>query len=110
MKNLHIPDTWVILEIKSKNSLHHKIFGGWYGGYTSGDSWKISSGIKTFVNGDKDFYESLQLSDSIYRCYKQSYKMSFYMSQMYDNFSDQLKSLDSKLRVLTEDEMKSFKI
>jgi hypothetical protein len=43
------------------------VFGSWYGGYTSGDSWKCNSGI-TKVRLVGDCYEFHGVSGSKYIC------------------------------------------
>ena len=74
----YTPDTWSILLFDSPTyGKIHKVFGGWYGGFTQGDSWKLSSGMKDMVD-EGDFYSSLQESGSIYQLYKGSEKFSVY--------------------------------
>jgi hypothetical protein len=69
--NNYQPDNWVVIKIKGDNP-HYKILAGWSGGYLSGNSWRMNSGItrvEEFAEGFK-FYGS---SGSCYICGKQSY-------------------------------------
>jgi hypothetical protein len=75
----HAPDKWVLLEIHqlSDNYIYRVILGSWYGGYTTGDSWRLSSGNeKAFPSGDN--WVVKQKSGSSYVCHKDSYGMSYY--------------------------------
>lgn len=89
MNNDYIPDTWVVLEIKSEDEEPiRKLFGGWYGGYTSGDEWRLNSGItETVDNGDH--YEFHGYSGSVYKCYKNNQKMSSYQMSILNNIRKQ---------------------
>lgn len=42
----HYPDTWCILHRRNAETNEDiiKVFAGFYGGYASGDSWRLSSG------------------------------------------------------------------
>lgn len=74
----YTPDRWQIVLVQTDNTSIKKVFAGWYGGYASGDSWKLSSGII----GTKEFedrYEFLNYSGSLYTCYKTNQGMSSYM-------------------------------
>lgn len=62
---------WVIVKI-SGDYHHYKVFASWSGGYVSGDSWRLNSGI-TKVEEDGDWYLFHGKSGSIYRCHKDSY-------------------------------------
>jgi hypothetical protein len=87
----YIPDTWVFLKISSDTGEYpttNKVLGGWYGGYTSGDSWKMNSGI-TRVQDMGDYYEVHGHSGSIYNCYKQCEKLSGYTAQVLESFQIQ---------------------
>ena len=53
MGSKYTPDAWVVLEFEYSGEVIRKVFAGWYGGYTTGDSWKLSSGItKVEYEGD----------------------------------------------------------
>lgn len=67
----HYPDNWVIIKIKGDDP-HYRILAGWSGGYTTGDSWRMSSGI-TKVEEEEEDYFFFGSSGSAYRCGKESY-------------------------------------
>lgn len=96
----YTPDTWVILLFDSPDyGKIHKVFAGWYGGYTQGDSWKLSSGIKTFVSEGK-FYSSLQESGSTYNLYKQSEKLSGYQYGILAGWREQMGNVQGRIVVV----------
>ena len=58
MARTYTPDCWRVIEFTygdEKQPLR-KVFGGWYGGFAKGDSWKLSSGITKTTEFD-DRYE-----------------------------------------------------
>jgi len=72
------PDNWVVIKIKSDDP-HYRVLAGWSGsrygcGYTTGDSWRMDSGITRVKDaGDRfNFYGS---SGSCYSCHKESYTL-----------------------------------
>ena len=65
------PERWVILKINSPEP-YFRVFAGWRGGYTSGDSWRINSGI-VGVEEDEDYYYFIGHSGSCYKCHKNGY-------------------------------------
>lgn len=95
----YTPDRWVIVKIqKNKDSeAYYRVFAGWYGGYTQGDSWKMSSGIEKSIDKG-DYYEIHNASGSIYKCFKGTLEdgtrggdlgMSGYMSMVYLDYKKQ---------------------
>lgn len=62
------PNYWVILKIDD----FYKVFGAWVGSYTTEDSWKLNSGIKS-VTQDKTYYYFYGFSGSYYKCHKRTY-------------------------------------
>lgn len=99
----YTPDKWVILRINTKDAVIHKVFAGWYGGYTRGDSWKISSGIVDFI--DKEvFYSSLQDSGSTYNLYKISEGMSVYQSILLEDWVKKLQEQGIAVEVISAEE------
>ena len=86
----YTPDTWSILLFNSPTyGKIHKVFGGWYGGFTQGDSWKLSSGMKDLVD-EGDFYSSLQESGSVYHLHKGMEKLSVYQLRILAGWKGQM--------------------
>ena len=85
--NMYTPDRWVLLEFENMETGNTitKVFGGWYGGFADGDSWKLSSGVIGSEDRD-DYWEFTNHSGSVYRCYKRSQGMSGHMSSVYSTF------------------------
>lgn len=108
------PDTWVIIEIvnpddkvKTTEKLY-KLFGGWYGGYANGDSWRMNSGITKVVK-DGEYIHFHGYSGSVYTCHMDSYGMSGYMSAVYMDMVDKTLDLEKiTFRSLTEEEAKEY--
>ena len=73
MSSFYRPDNWVVLKFKGDDP-HYRVLAGWSGGYTTGDSWRMNSGI-TEVEETKDYYYFSGSSGSTYRCGKGSYML-----------------------------------
>lgn len=63
------PDRWMLIALPDNG---YKVFASWAGGYLSGDSWKLNSGIKQVIQ-DETHYYIVGYSGSIYKCRKESY-------------------------------------
>lgn len=106
------PDRWVILEIINPNDKIktteklYKVFGGWYGGYADGDSWRINSGITKIVQ-DGEYYHIHGYTGSVYTVHKDSYGMSGYMSAVYQATVESAKKQDVQFRYVEEAELDS---
>ena len=85
------PDVWVMLKFNYNGEVIYKILAGWYGGYTSGDSWKLNSGC-TKVEKDGDFLLFSGSSGSVYRvpADPHGYRMSGLTSNIYLSFQKQI--------------------
>lgn len=85
----YFPDRWVIIKVEGTDvpETYYRVFGSWYGGYTSGDSWKMSSGIES-VSYDpaNDQYTMPQSSGSTYKFYKSNHGMSGYAFNVYRSY------------------------
>ena len=86
--NTYTPDRWVILEFVTPNETFLKVFAGWYGGFAGSDSWKLNSGI-TQSRREGNWFEFDGYSGSTYRCHREGYGMSGYMSSVLANWQDQ---------------------
>jgi hypothetical protein len=100
----YTPDRWVLVELKTADGERiHKVLASWYGGFASGDSWKLSSGTDKIIDHG-DHYELPQCSGSTYILHKGAYGMSGYTSSVLAGFEKQLaESNTGTITVLDED-------
>ena len=98
--NMYSPDKWILLEITTPdNQVIHKVFATWFGGYTQGEEWKLSSGL---IKGATKVDNTLilpQESGSTYRCTR--YGTSAWTEGVLKSF---LKAVPNSIKVLTEQE------
>ena len=40
----YTPDNWVVIKMDGDEP-HYRVLAGWSGGYTTGDHWRVNSGI-----------------------------------------------------------------
>jgi len=64
------PDNWVVIFLNSGDP-HYRVLAGWSGGYLSGDSWRMNSGIVEAVDANTH-WDFIGTSGSVYRCHKES--------------------------------------
>ena len=65
------PDAWVIVEVNHEGEQFQKIIAGWSGSYLYGDSWRMSSPIKTInIDVEKDYITVETDSGSVYNLHK----------------------------------------
>ena len=74
--DIYIPNRWVVIKIDGEEPVY-KVFAMWSGGYLDGDSWQLNSGIVDVVD-DKDYWDFIGHSGSVYHCRKTSYDMTVY--------------------------------
>lgn len=80
---IYTPDAWVILRITNKESgsTYYRCLGGWYGGFSGSDSWRMNSGIIKIVDAG-DYYEIFGCSGSSYHCYKRCERVTMLMQSI----------------------------
>ncbi len=87
------PDKWVMLKFIHNGSVIYKILATFYGGYLSGDSWKLNSGC-TKIEEDGQCFLFHGSSGSVYRCHKNAYGMGGYTSGVYASFQKEVAGAD----------------
>jgi len=93
----YTPDRWVMLEITGPNNKPiRKIFAGWRGGFTEGDSWRLNSGITATRIDSQGHYEFDGNSGSTYFCHINDYGMSGYMAQVLESWRENMPHVDFK--------------
>ncbi len=99
----YTPDKWVMLKfVSERHTTVYKVLAGWYGSYTTGDSWKLNSGV-TKIEEDGDWYLFHGYSGSVYRCHKKSYGLSVYTASILESFYKDLEGQPVKLECMNED-------
>ena len=110
MTNDYFPDVWEIVKFSNGKETFYKILAGWYGGYTFGDSWKLSSGIISIKETD-DRYEIGNASGSTYFCNKDSRKLSGMTSTILKSIKNNFDAAENSLQVeIFEGELSSIRI
>lgn len=88
------PHKWLLLRIEDGGTVLFKVFASFYGGFTTGDSWKMNSGI-TRIEDAGDFLRIHGYSGSVYVCPKACYGASYYAASVLQRFEEQS---DGKLK------------
>lgn len=86
MTRFYAPDLWSLVEIVGTEETIIKVLATWYGGFSDGDRWKLSSGITHTENLGESIYEMHNYSGSVYTGYKENYGMGGYTTQVLENF------------------------
>lgn len=87
MSRTYEPDSWAIVLIESEeHGKVYKVLASWYGGFTQGDSWKLSSGIES-VSFKGDHYTMPQSSGSVYILHKNNEHISGIMGSVFSSFA-----------------------
>lgn len=73
---IYQPGLWMLIKITGFDP-HYRVFATWRGGYTTGDSWRMNSGI-TGVKEVDGYYEFGGSTNSVYVCRKGAYGSSNY--------------------------------
>jgi hypothetical protein len=94
----YTPDNWVVVKIFGDDP-HYRVLAGWSGGYMTGDSWRMNSGITSVEEGENklNFYGS---SGSCYSCGKDSYGLrmnsAYIFSKLKELHGDKIEMMPEK--------------
>ena len=81
----YTPDRWIVIKITTPTDTVEKVLAGWYGGFATGDSWKLNSGNEEVID-EGDRYVFKGYSGSEYICYKHNYGLSGLTGSMLEHF------------------------
>lgn len=94
---MYRPDNWVVIKITDKENVTYKLLVGWLGSYTTGDSWRINSGITKFEDAGS-YYVAHGHSGSSYALIKGRYGLQnnnvHIYEQLCNKFPNQIELLD----------------
>lgn len=101
---MYQPDKFVVLKLTfDSGQVRYLLFGTWMGGYLSGDSWRLNSGIKE-VDARGPFLLFRGFSGSTYKVHKDMYGLSSYTDSILHSWErDHEKGFGPKIEVLPYD-------
>lgn len=104
------PDRWVIVEINSQeHGLVYKVLGSWGGGYTQGQSWKLSSGfdMSLFAEETSTHYRIDNFSGSVYEVskHKAAYGMTSFAISVYESFVRDIAKFGGSIRIVDREDV-----
>lgn len=70
--NPYTPDKWLLLKITTSSDTFYRVFATWSGGYLSGDSWRLNSGVILVTQEGSDYCFHGN-TGSLYSCHKNAY-------------------------------------
>jgi hypothetical protein len=86
----YTPDSWKLVKLVSpKHGTIYKVLASWYGGFTQGNSWKLSSGVES-VSIEGDLITLPQSSGSVYVLHKNNEHISSMMHCVYASFQEDI--------------------
>lgn len=110
--SVYTPDEWVMLKIVSKEwGTLYKVFAGWQGGYTSGDSWKLSSGTVSAIlvntkklSGVVPRFHFLQATGSTYVVHRDANgHVGGWRANVLNSLIEQIKALGATVEIMPSD-------
>ncbi len=99
------PYQFLLVEFTLPDEVLVKCFGRWAGGFASGDSWRLNSGINS-VSVDDDIVRFEGFSGSTYHCYIESYGISSPYALGW--LEDRIEQVGLPARIFTEEEMLTY--
>jgi hypothetical protein len=83
---MYQPDKFVVLKVKHLDGgTSYRLFGSWGGGYLSGDSWKLNSGI-TKVEKVGPLLSFHGKSGSVYKVHEEMYGVTGYTALVLESW------------------------
>jgi hypothetical protein len=105
---VNFPDHWVIIEQLLDNKQSKKVLAGWYGGYYTSNSWKLSSGIVKVTKENQNVFHFDNVSGSHYVCKKDEYGMTDLMSGALTFYEKEIVKAGGKIRILPLDDVEAL--
>lgn len=97
-ENARSCDNWVVIFLNGDDP-HYRVLTGTSGGYTTGSSWALNSGIVR-VEEDENFFYFFGVSGSCYACYKESYGFRMNNAHVWNKLE---KKYGDKVKLMDED-------
>ena len=107
--NKYQPDKFVVIKITNKEGkTHHRVFGTWAGGYTTGDSWRLNSGVD-WVEAKGPLLIFHGSSGSVYEVHKDMYGYTSWTGSVLEGWkNDYDNGRGPKLEILPNQDWTQF--
>jgi hypothetical protein len=99
----YTPDRWELVKITKGTHSYYRVLAGWAGGFTTGASWKLSSGVNE-IEKDDEAYHFHNASGSVYSCRFNSRGLTGLTASVLSNFQAELAADDTTIEVVDPDE------
>lgn len=99
---IYTPDGYAVIRIQTYGSddFIMKVFGSWSGGYLSGDSWRLNSGIID-IKDEGDYYLVTGFSGNQYRLSKTTNYIRPYNKSVLGDMIAELRSYSHRVELIT---------
>jgi hypothetical protein len=88
---IYTPDKYVIVKVTGvEDKPFYKVFGTWVGGYLTGDSWRLNSGVEAVEEDGEDLL-FIGSSGSVYRVHKDSVGTTAYTAGVLSSMTEEAK-------------------
>lgn len=84
---MYTPDNWVVIKFDEPN-LHYRLLTGTSGGYLTGNSWRMNSGIVK-VEKVENGYHFIGTSGSVYHCRDNAYCLRMNNAYIWDRLEEE---------------------
>lgn len=98
----YTPSGWAFLKIKvcGQDNTIVKMFGSWSGGYLTGDSWRVNSGVTKIEENDHEYIVS-GYSGSQYILSKTANHITGYNKGVLEDMIEELKSYGHQAEIIS---------
>lgn len=98
----YTPSGWSFLKIKvyGQDNTIVKVFGSWSGGYLSGDSWRVNSGVTKIEESDREYIVS-GYSGSQYILSKTVNHITAYNKRVLEDMIEELRSYGHQADIIS---------
>jgi hypothetical protein len=101
----YYPDKYVMVRITDveDGEVHYRVMGTWYGGFASGDYYRLNSGVEKYERTDNGKIRFYGGSGSVYEVDEKMYGMSLYAGGWLEQVKENSKD-DVDIEIITLEE------
>lgn len=105
---MHTCDNWVVIKINS-DTPHYRVLIGTSGGYTTGDGWRMNSGIVS-VREEGEYLFFAGATGSEYQCHKDAYGLRMNNAHIWTAMQEKNKTRGREIYQMLDEDTDWFEI